>query len=429
MNLLILLLETVLAPVAGLGVILSFLLSPKRGRLAGLCDELPERLGSIPDTALDRLHGRDKWWFHAASAGEVSGLVPILEALYKRGAPAIVLTTTTRSGRDAARAIPCVAWAQLAPFDAWPCVARFMKALSPRRLILSETELWPTTLILASRAGLMPALVNARLTEKSLSRYRLISALLAPALQALAVVAAQSTDDAARFVALGVPSERVKVTGNAKYDGNAVAAASASARAKVAALGWEQDPLFVAGSTHPFEEEMVLAAFLAARGAVPRLRLVLAPRHLERAADAADLLAHAGLKAARWNGAAETGRDALLLNEMGVLPSFYALARAAFVGGTLVKVGGHNLLEPASAGVPVLFGPHTGHIERPAELLASHGGGGRRVRDAEELAARLTEFALDEKAARAAGDSARKVADGLRGACARTLEALLAASP
>lgn len=424
MSFLVLVLETLLAPAAGLGVVVSFLLSPNRGRLAGLLDEMPERLGGVRDTALDRLHGREIWWFHAASAGEVAGLAPILRALSKKSDAALVLTATTRSGRDAARALDCVAWAQLAPLDAWPFVARFLRALKPRRLVLAETELWPTTLILARRAGLAPALVNARLTEKSLSRYLLISPLLSPALRALSTVCAQSPEDAARFERLGVPADRLTVTGNAKYDGQPVPAANAAARAKVAALGWELDPLFVAGSTHPFEEEMVLAAFMAARRAAPRLRLVLAPRHLERAADAVDLLAHAGLKVARWSGPAESGRDALLLDEMGALPSFYPLARAAYVGGTLVKVGGHNLLEPASAGVPVLFGPHTAHIDHPAALLSAHGGGGRRVRDAEELSARLTEFAGDEGLARAAGESARKVADGLRGASARTLEAL-----
>lgn len=423
MSLLLLALEALLAPVVGLAVVLSFLLSPKRARLAGLLDELPERFGSIRDAALDRLHGREIWWFHAASAGEVAGLAPILERL-ERGSVALVLTTTTLSGREAARALPCVAWAQLAPLDAWPFVARFIKALAPARLILAETELWPTTLILARRAGLSPALVNARMTDRSFSRYALASGLLAPALASLALVAAQSEEDAARFVLLGVPADRVKVTGNAKYDRESAPAASASARAKVAALGWNGDPLFVAGSTHPFEEEMVLAAFLAARAAAPGLRLVLAPRHLERAADAADLLAHAGVKLARWSGPAEAGRQALLLDEMGVLSSFYPLARAAFVGGTLVKVGGHNLLEPALAGVPVLFGPHTGHIAYPASLLAAPGGGGRRVADAAQLAERLIEFAKDEAAARAAGACARRAAEGLRGASDRTVEAL-----
>lgn len=425
MSLLILLLETLFAPVAGLAIVLSFLFSPNRARLAGLFDELPERLGTIRDTALDRLHGREIWWFHAASAGEVAGLAPILEALHqKEPARALVLTTTTLSGREAARALPFVAWAQLAPADAWPFVARFIHALAPRRLILAETELWPTTLILARRAGLSPVLVNARLSDRSFSRYGLLSSLLAPALRSLSLVAAQSEEDAARFTLLGMPSERVKVTGNAKYDREVVPAESASARARVVALGWGRDPIFVAGSTHPFEEEMVLSAFMAARVAAPRLRLVLAPRHLERAADAADLLAHAGLVLSRWSGATPADCDVLLLDEMGALPAFYALARAAFVGGTLVKVGGHNLLEPALAGVPVLFGPHTRHIERPAALLAAPGGGGRRVADAAALAEWLIKFAQDENAARAAGDAARKAAEGLRGATVRTIEAL-----
>ncbi len=421
----LLLLETLLAPVAGLGLILSFLLSPKRGRLSGLLDELPERLGAVPASVRAELARREVWWLHAASAGEVAGLAPVIEALAARPrAPAVVLTTTTKSGRDAARALPGVAWAQLAPLDAWPCVARFMKALSPRRLIIAETELWPTTLIAAERAGLAPALVNARLTSRSLSRYRWIAPLLGPALRALSLVAAQSDEDAERFKALGVPPGRVLVAGNAKYDRSAAPAASAAARARVAALGWDGLPLFVAGSTHPFEEEMVLAAFLAARRETPRLRLVLAPRHLERAADAADLLAHSGLKCARWSGEALPGADALLLDAMGALPSFYPLARAAFVGGTLVKIGGHNLLEPALAGVPVLFGPHTGHIELPADLLAAHGGGGRRVGDASELAARLGDFAKDEAAATAAGRAALETAGRLRGATARILSAL-----
>ncbi|PIR15291.1 MAG: hypothetical protein COV48_15190 [Elusimicrobia bacterium CG11_big_fil_rev_8_21_14_0_20_64_6] len=424
MSWLILLLETLLTPVAVLGVILSFLLSPKRGRLEGLKAEAPERFGAIDPAALSRLKGRDIWWFHAASAGEVSGLAPILDALPPEGSPAIVMTTTTRSGRDAARALKRVDWAQLAPIDAWPFVSRFIQALAPQRLILAETELWPTTLILAGRAGLSPALVNARMTDRSLSRYRLISTLLAPALRSLAFVCAQSEEDAARFVSLGAPRGSVKITGNAKYDALAAPAASAAASAKITALGWEQAPLFVAGSTHPFEEEMVLAAFMAARRVVPALRLILAPRHLERAADACDLLAHAGLTLARWGSEAKAGCDALLLDEMGVLPSFYPLARAAFVGGTLVKVGGHNLLEPALAGVPVLFGPHTGHIERPAALLSVPGGGGRLVRDAVELAESLTVFAKDAQAATAAGLQARMVADGLRGASSRTLAVL-----
>jgi 3-deoxy-D-manno-octulosonic-acid transferase len=425
MSALILVVETLVAPLAALGVVLPFLLSPKRGRLSGLADELPERLGGVPPEVRERLRGRDVWWLHAASAGEVAGLAPVAEILARAPGRALVLTTTTRSGREAARALPGVAWAQLAPLDAWPLVARFLRALAPRRLVLAETELWPTTLILAARAGLKPSLVNARLTPASLSAYSRVRALLAPALESLALVGAQSELDAERFRSLGAPSARVRVTGNAKYDRVPPPVAGEAFDARLRELGWEGAPLFVAASTHPVEEEIVLGAWLAARRAAPGLKLVLAPRHLERAPDAADLLARAGLSVARWSGG-NAPAEALLLDRMGVLPSAFPRARAAFVGGTLVPVGGHNLLEPALAGVPVLFGPHTGHIEHPAVLLES-GGGGWRVAGAEELAARLTELVLDEPRARAVGGKARELARRLSGAARRTAEVLEAA--
>lgn len=426
MSWLVLVVEALLAPLAALGVIASFLLSPKRGRLKGLGDELPERLGGVRDTALDRLHGREVWWFHAASAGEVAGLAPILELLHEGGSRALVVTTTTRAGREAARALPCVAWAQLAPLDAWPLVARFLRALKPRRLVLAETELWPTTLILAGRAGLKPCLVNARLAPRSLDAYSRVKAPLAPALRALTLVGAQSELDAERFRALGVPDAKLAVTGNAKYDRAPAPAATAEFEARLSALGWADAPLFVAASTHPVEEELVLGAWLAARRAVPALKLVLAPRHLERAADASALLERAGLRVARWSAGGLVG-DVLLLDAMGVLPAAFPKARAAFVGGTMVPVGGHNLLEPALAGAPVLFGPHTFHIEHPAALLEA-GGGGWRVDGADALAARLAELVSDPARARAAGAKARDTAGRLRGAARRTVAALEAAA-
>ena len=424
MSALVVLLECVLAPFAALGVLLSFALSPKRGRLASfLSEELAERAGSLSAAARGKLAGRRVWWLHAASAGEVNGLATLVEALAARpGAPALLVTTTTRAGREAARSLPGVAWAQLAPVDAWPFVAAFLSAARPERLLLAETELWPTTLILGRRAGLRPALVNARLTERSVGRYRLIAALLRPALDSLSLIAAQSGDDAARFRALGAPEERIKVAGNSKYDRLAAPASGEAARERAAALGWTNVPVFVAGSTHPIEEELVLAAFLSARRRVPGLRLALAPRHLERAADAAALVERSGLRLARWSGAVPPDADVLLLDEMGVLASFYGVAAVAFVGGTLVPVGGHNLLEPALAGAPVLFGPHTKHVDGPAALLERSGG--RRVSDAEALAAALGELAANPAAARALGAQAKGAAESLRGATGRILALL-----
>jgi 3-deoxy-D-manno-octulosonic-acid transferase len=422
----ILIIETLLTPLVALGLVLAFLFSPKRGRLEGLAAELPERFGFVPPDVRARLKGKVVWWFHAASAGEVSGLSPLIEAIALRdNPPAVVLTTTTRSGREAAGNVAGVAWAQLAPLDAWPCVSRFLSAVRPTRLILSETELWPSALILADRAGLGPCLVNARLTQKSFSRYIQISKLMAPVLRTLSLVAAQSEEDARRFRTLGVPAARIRVTGNAKYDRTATPAADEAAQARLTAMAWDGSPLFVAGSTHPLEEEMILAAYLSARRAVPLLRLVLAPRHLERVASAVELLERGGLRLSRWSAAeaAELGADALVLDVMGVLPSFYPLSCAAFVGGTLVPVGGHNLLEPALAGVPVLFGPHTEHIHRPAKLLVAEGGG-RLVNDAHELSKCMADFAGDETLSRVIGGQARALAVRLQGATTRILAEL-----
>ncbi len=427
MTFLLLAAETLVAPFAALGVIVAFLLSPRRGRLSGLGDELPERFGALAPEGRARLAGREVWWLHAASAGEVNGLIPFIEQLARRkNAPAILLTTTTRSGREAAKAVPSVSWAQLAPLDCWPCLARFLSHFTPSRLVITETELWPSMIVMAGSRGLQPSLINGRLTPRSFNRYRFMAPFVSSVLRSLSVVAVQTEEDAERFRRLGAPADTVRVTGSTKYDRESAPASVDAARARTEHLAWKDSPLFVAGSTHPYEEEMVLAAYMAARRSSPKLKLVLAPRHLERAADAKDLLEHAGLKVARWSAGTSSapGADALLLDEMGVLASFYGLARASFVGGTLVPVGGHNLLEPALAGSPVLFGPHVGHIERPAALLAAPGAGGRRAADAGELAERLIELAGDPAAAKAAGDAARATASSLKGATARTLSAL-----
>lgn len=423
MSFVLLTLETLLAPFAALGVVLAFLFSRRRGVLAGLASELPERLGAVCDEGRLKLMGREVWWFHAASAGEVGGLAPVFDALWARPSPpAVLVTTATVAGRDAARKDPKVAWAQLAPLDAWPCVAAFLAETKPARLVVTETELWPSTLVLAARAGLRPSLINARLTERSLPRYKAAAFLLRPAFDALDKVLAQSEPDAARFRELGVPAARVSAPGNTKYDRAAAAPDASAAEKAVARLGWELSPLFIAGSTHPVEEDLVLDAYQAAAQARPGLRLVLAPRHAERAAEAVASAAGRGLTVARWTAldAAPSDASVLVLDAMGALGAFWPRAAAGFVGGTLVPVGGHNLLEPAAAGVPVLFGTHTRHIEHPA-LLLENGGGGLRVHDGPALAAALTELVCDPPRARGIGAKAKELAARLRGATARSL--------
>jgi 3-deoxy-D-manno-octulosonic-acid transferase len=426
MSFFLLIAESLLAPFAALGVVLAFAFSRRRGLLSSLAAELPERLGGLSDAGRVRLLDRRVFWLHAASAGEVVGLAPLIEALAARpDPPALLVTTTTAAGRAAARRNPKIAWAQLAPLDAWPCVARFLRATKPERLIISETELWPSTILLAARSGLRPTLINARMTNRSLTRFRAASFLLRPALQALSLVLAQSDLDAESFRAIGIPGEKLSVAGNTKYDRLAARPDETAAVGALQSLGWTDAPLFVAGSTHPVEEEMLLDAFLSAAASVPRLRLVLAPRHVERVEEALASLRARGLSFARYSAleGAATQVSVLVLDAMGTLPSFWPRTAVAFVGGTLVPVGGHNLLEPAAAGAPVLFGPYTRHIEYPAALLES-GGGGFRVADGAALGRTLVGLLTDPVRARTTGDRARAVADGLRGATTRTLAAL-----
>lgn len=405
-------------------MVLSFIFSPRRRVLGGLGAEMSERLGSVPDEVKGRLAGRRKvWWVHAASAGEVAGLEPLLDELASRAEPPhIVVTTTTAAGREAAKRLRSVSHACLAPVDIMPCVLRFIRSVKPDRLLLTETELWPTTIIQGGRRGLRPVLINARMTGRSRFRYGLIKPLLRPALESLHLVCAQTQPDADRFASLG--ARNVVVTGNTKYDkGAAAAVMSEQARIQFRLLGLEGKRLFIAGSTHPKEEDAVLAAFLQARSMGADLTLVLAPRHAERAHEAAASLKDAGLKPALWSKGLAPGADCVLVDVMGVLPSLWPHAAAAFVGGTLVPVGGHNLLEPALAGAPVLFGPHTWTLEHVA-LILENGGGGWRVRDARELADRLAESARDPERAKGVGSKARQLAEGLRGATRRCLTAL-----
>lgn len=416
---LVLLLENLVFPLGALGAVAAFALSRRRAVLGGLGGELSERLGAGPDLG----DGGPVVWVHAASAGEVAAAAPLIAALRARpSGPRVVLTTTTSAGRARAAALPGVA-ASLAPLDAWPCVARFLSRVRPKAVLLLETELWPHVIELSARRGLPVFLVNGRVSERSHPRYALARPLVRAFLERLSAVCAQSQADALRLKDLGAPAGRLSVTGNLKFDAGGPRPPLERAQRAVESLGWRESPLFVAGSTHPREEEQVVEAFLSARARFPAARLVIAPRHVERAGETAAVLAAAGLKASLWSQGAAGPADALVLDALGVLGAFYALARLSYVGGTLVPVGGHNVLEPALAGSPVAFGPHTQNAAEPA-LLLENAGGGFRVEGAGRLAAALSRALEDAPGARAQGDLARKTAEGLRGAAARTLAAI-----
>ncbi|MFA6028984.1 MAG: 3-deoxy-D-manno-octulosonic acid transferase [Elusimicrobiota bacterium] len=387
-----------------------------------------ERLGVVTPPEDD---GRPLLWVHAASVGETLSAAPLLKALSERPERArVLMTCSTATGRAKARALPGVDAAALAPADFLPCVALFLLRSRPRVLVLVESELWPMTLCAAAWSGARMGVVNGRITARAHRRYLALRGLFTSLLRRFERVAAQSEADAARFRALGVAPEALRSCGNMKYDG---APASEEARAAAAGifarLGWTGAPVWVAGSTRPGEEKVLLDAHREAAGRRPALRLVLAPRHPERCGEAAGLLEAAGIPYVRWSelgegpGAAPEGVGCLLVDRLGVLGGLYSWALASFVGGTLVPVGGHNLLEPARLGSPVLFGPHTEGIPEPAEMLVKTGGG-CVVRSSGELAAKLEEW-LESPVRRAvAGQGAKLAAEQFSGATQRTLEHL-----
>ena len=377
--------------------------------------DLKQRLGSIPPTATI---APASLWLHAASVGELAGASALLRELKPRPA---FLTTSTVAGRDRAKTLAGSQAALLAPLDILPVVRRFLTALKPRALIVLETELWPGTLAACLDAAVPFAIANARITERSFPRYRLIRPLMAPLLRKAAAVAAQTQLDAERFEALGVPSSVIRVTGNVKYD-SSVAEPSAVEEASrlLDALGWKphSDLIWCAGSTRPgAEEAAVLDTFRQLKKRYPTLRLILAPRHVEREAEVAAELSKRGIGFAK--ATAPAAADCLLVNRLGLLCALYSLSDVAFVGGTLVPAGGHNLLEPAAAGIPVLFGPDTSSIPDPADALEASGGG-FRVADASRLHDALEELFSSPKTRTWAAQHAKEAASAFLGASRRT---------
>ncbi len=365
-------------------------------------------------------------WIHGASVGEVRivrGLAARLRE--ERVRLPLAVSAYTASGRAQLPAPPDVDASFFVPLDFPGPTWRVLDALRPAVLVLIETELWPNLLHAAGAGGVAVAIVNGRLSEERMLRYRRLARLYRPLLGRVAVVGAQSEADAARFGELGVPPRAISVTGNVKYDLPVPPLDPATLRDRLGLAA--RRPVFVAGSTAPGEEALVLDAFAIARRAAPELLLVLAPRHVARAAEVAAVVAARGLELVRYASPGTVGpRTAvLLIDTLGDLPALYGLAALAFVGGSLTPVGGHNVLEPAVCGVPVLFGPHVDHFREPAEALL-RSGGGRCLPEAAALGHEVTRLLADSAARHEMGRRAREVVEANRGALERSVALLLA---
>ncbi len=391
----------------------------RSGREPGYRRHLDERLGAGPDPD----PGPDLW-IHAASLGEMRVAGILLDALCrKHPSLRIQLTTLTPAGRAEAermRAAGLPVAVRYLPLDSPALLRHFIRRLKPGILVLIETELWPNLLWRIHRAGIPAVLVNGRLSPRLRNTYRRLQALYAPLLATLEWAAAQTPEDAEHLHSIG--ARKVAVTGNLKFDLPSGRNESALARAHFSGR-W----LWVAGSTHPGEEEQLLDVHRRLRDAHPeiRIQLLLAPRHPSRAPEILDQVGRAGLSAVLRSRLSASGssEDVIVLDTLGELAGLYALADAAFVGGSLVDHGGQNPLEPIAADCPVIVGPDSRNFADMVRRLVADGAI-VQIADAEGLRDVLEDLLLTPGHGAAMVHQAQRTIAANRGATARTLELL-----
>jgi 3-deoxy-D-manno-octulosonic-acid transferase len=379
---------------------------------------------------LPRLRGgaRPRVLVHGVSVGEVKGAAPLVRALEARfpGVDVVISASTDTGVEIARRTFPSHVVVRF-PFDPSWWVKRFLRRLDPSAVVLIELEIWPNFLRLCNRRGLPVAVANGRITDKSYLRYDVFKSAL-PQFNRISFYGVQLEEYAERFRRLGGASERVVVTGNLKADGLGERAGRYPAEAAPALrelLELEPGrPTLVGGSTHGDEECTLLEAW---RRGVPQARLVLVPRHPPRAQEVAAAVrerGHAVQRLSELRAGLRVDRAAVVLvDTIGELEAFYALADLVFVGGSLVARGGQNVLEPAALGRAVLHGPHMDNFRQESALLAA-AGASRTVADGEELARALAELAADPARAAAMGAAGRAAVASQAGATARTLALL-----
>ena len=380
-----------------------------------------QRLGCISRTARRELSGRRVLWVHAVSVGEVQAALPLIRVLSERLPDhSVLLSTTTMTGNAIAREKAAESATVIYfPLDFPWAVRRALRVFRPELVAVVETEIWPNFLRCARRMSIPVAIVNGRISDRSFGRYLKLRPLFRGILDCISVFSMQTETDAARIERMGAPRDRVRVTGNMKYE-----TSLGVGRGKEEVCGEiGLDPgreYLVAGSTHRGEEEILLGVYgrLAAR--FPGLSLIIVPRHPERSREVLNLARAASFPCCLRSELSERGQppDVLVVDTIGELMSLYAVAAVVFVGKSLVVGGGQNVIEPASIGKAVLFGPHTANFKDAVKQLLD-AGGAVMVRDAEELEKRLGELLGDEGRRADLGSRARTAVEKNKGAAAR----------
>lgn len=392
-----------------------------------------QRLGRYPEEAFAPLRGRRVFWIHAVSVGEVISAGAFIQALRKRSPDtAIVFSTVTPTGQAAARQrLTDIDLFIYFPFDLIWVTRSVVKKVSPDLFIFLETEIWPNFLRALAKKKIPAILLNGRISEKGFRRYKRIRFFLRYVLEEVSLFLMQTERDSERILALGASPDRVERTGNMKYDQAASADAPAQSPPSRKELCLEEDAvLMIAGSVHPGEEAPILEAYQIVSAAMTTrpVRLLIAPRHLDRLSEWERLIAEKGLKPVRRREIVEQGADSarplILLDTLGELDRLYALADLIFVGGSLAPVGGHNVLEAAARRKPVFFGPFMDNFQEIADQLKG-AGGGIEVADGKDLGDKMVWLLQHPEEFQKRGESAYQVVLNNRGAVNRNLERVM----
>jgi len=385
------------------------------------------RLGWFPPKIRERLASGRSIWIHAVSVGEVQAIQPLARALAAAHPnDQLVVSTITPSGFSvASKLLGDQAVVTYFPLDLRWCVRRTLDALRPRLIVLVESEFWPNVIRLARARQVPIAVVNGRISARAFRRYRLATPWLATVLAHIDVFLMQTQMDADRALAMGASRDRVRVLGSLKWDASLNAASTPTAVTELAErIGVNgRERVVVAGSTHRGEEHILLRTFNELRSAEPGLRLIVAPRHLERLGEVEALVRESGLRPQRLSNPESIGWDVGLVDTFGQLPLYYGLASVVFVGGSLIPHGGQNPLEAASMGKPIVFGPFMQNFHEIAEQLVSHGAA-RQLAGGVELGRTLQQLLTDRRQADELGRRARELVERLGGVTAKTLDVL-----
>lgn len=363
-------------------------------------------------------------WVHAVSMGEVQAAAPLVRALRSRYPHMpLVLTTVTPTGALRGRSLFGEdVHVRFVPYDLPGCVRRFFDRARPRLAVVLETELWPNLYRECGRRSVPLVLASARISPRSVGRYRLLVSLFRQTLSHGIVIAAQSEDDAERFRSIGANPRRTHVIGNIKFDFELPDGVAASGR-QLREVHAPDRAIWIAGSTHEGEEDQVLDAHVLVQQRIGNALLLLVPRHPNRFESVANTLRRRAVRFASRKAGGRVGpeTEVWLIDTLGELLTFYAAADVAFVAGSLVPIGGHNLLEPAALGLPILTGPYNFNSEDAARLFLEVGAA-RIVHNADELSAEVTKLLTEPSECRRMGDIGRRTLDENRGALKRLLD-------